>query len=161
MLIGAESGSGGGLRRCLRCRKAIEEENARDADEPDDESSDPNGMWRNVVIEEAAKDGGDGAGESPAQPVDGHVATTQVSGGGIGYVFAGNRHEGKFAEGEDDHAEPKAPEAGHEGDTASADGVDEHADADDRQGFVIASQACDKVLDKDTHQRVGGGDPAI
>ena len=61
-------------RRCLGCGKAVEEEDAEDAGEADEQTSDPNGVWRDVIVEGTANDRGESAREPPAQPVDRHIA---------------------------------------------------------------------------------------
>ena len=140
---------------------AIEDENARDAGESDKQTSDPNGLRRNVIVEETADDGGKRTCQTPAQPMHGHIAAAQVGRCDIGNVFAGGGDESEFAKSEDDHAKPKPPEASHKRNTACAESIDQHTHTDNRQGLVPAGDTRDKVLDEDTHERVGSGDPAV
>jgi hypothetical protein len=160
-LIVPEAGSSRGRLRCLSGGEAVEQEYAKDAGKASEQTSNPNGTWSNIVIEESADDGREGACHTPAQPVDGHVAAAQVGGCSIGHVFAGGGNEGEFAEGEDDHTEPETPEASHKGNTSGAQRVDQHARANNGQSFMAACDAGDKILNEDTHERVGSGNPAI
>ena len=58
--------------------------------------------------------------------------------------------------------QPEPPEACHERHTACAKCVDQHANRCDWQCVSICvSDLRDGVLNEDTHERVGGGDPSI
>ena len=102
-----------GAKRRSGFGDAVECDQAKGAGQADEQTSDPNGLWRYIVVQESADKRGEGAGESPAEPVNGHVSAAQVGGRDVCHVFAGGWHEGEFAECEHDHAEPKAPEACH------------------------------------------------
>ena len=99
----------------------LSSDQAEGAGQADEQTSDPNGLRKYVVVEESADERGEGAGESPAEPVNRHVPAAHVGGRDVCHVFAGGRHDGEFAKGEDDHAEPEAPEACHQRHTAHAD----------------------------------------
>ncbi len=139
----------------------MKDENAADAGEADKQASHPNGAGCNIVVEESADNGGEGAGQSPAQPINGHVAAAMFCRGNIGHIFAGGGDQGQFAEGENNHTQPEAPETAHEGHAARADGINQHAHANNRERFIPPRNAGDEILHEDTHQGVCSGNPTI
>ena len=145
----------------MRGVDAIEEEKPEGAGDAEEQTSNPNGSGRNAVVEKSAKERSQRAGNTPTQPMQGHVASAQVGGGDIGDKFAGGGDEGEFAEGDDDHAEPETPETAHERDGAGAESVDRHTRREHGQCRTAACDVDDGILQEDAHEGVGGGDPAV
>lgn len=115
------------LRRGAGGGEAAQDEQPEGAGQADEQASHPDGARGDGIVEEAADERGESAGETPSKPVDGHVTTPQVCGSAIGNVFGGGGNKGEFAEGQDDHAQPEPPETAHERHAARPEGIDQHA----------------------------------
>ncbi len=139
----------------------VEQEKPEGAGEADKQASNPNGARCDVVIEKSADHGREGAGKPPSEPVDGHITAAQICRRTIRHIFAGSWNKSKLTKGQDDHAELKSPKAAHQGNTACAECIDQHRSTENGKSRVLPCNARHQVLHKDTHQRIGGGNPTV
>src|SRR5215208_2621222 len=95
---------------CTTNRSPIEKEKPKGAAQADQQTSNPNGAGRNVVVQGSTDDRGKSPRQTPTQPVNRHVSSAQVGRRHVSDVFGGRGNQGQLSEGQDDHAEPKPPE---------------------------------------------------
>ena len=121
----------------------------------------PDGDGGDVVIEQAAEHGADGAGDAHQHPEGAHVATVHVGRGQVGNGGGSGGGYEQLADGHHHDADPEGPEIAPERNAAHTNAVEQGAQGQGGEGAVLDRQAGDQELEEDHHAGVDRHQEAV
>lgn len=121
----------------------------------------PDGGGGDVVVEQAAEHGADGAGDADQHPEGAQVASVHVGRGQVGDGGGGGGGDEQFAQGHDDDADAEGGEIAAKGDAAHTHAVQEGAQRQGGEGAVPDGEARDQELEEDHHAGVDRHQKAV